>query len=352
MSRPIVARFRVSVSRTVPFVADQRGFSLFEMLLALGVLALLAGPLMSALAGLQASQQRMTTEARLRTLAAAIERTYRLQAWTIDQQAGAVLATGTANLVDGPATAAAFADVLRAGAAPTDLVDGFNRPWQVRVSTRLVRLRNGVAVPFHVIALISNQGGDYVGAAPAVADPDNPVVVGQVLDAGTAFDAATGALTLGGIDAGIVVSGWPVWEGMAIEAEHRLARVAEAYAGWYQTRFLSSSGAPATDFFATRGNDTWWDSTNAGTAVVASCDVLSPDNLWGNPLTQLSLDQVLGLGANALTPWGQVLRAVNCGAPARSPASGAGLTQPPYTAVLAALLPNGARIEHVVTGRQ
>lgn len=340
MNRPIVSRFRVSVSRTAPFVAGQRGFSLFEMLLALGVLALLAGPLMSALSGLQASQQRMTTEARLRTLAAAIERAYRLQAWTIDQQAGAVLATGTANLVDGPATAAAFADVLRAGAAPTDLVDGFNRPWQVRVSTRLVRLRNGVAVPFHVIALISNQGGDYDGAT------------GQVLDAGTAFDAATGALTLGGIDAGIVVSGWPVWEGMAIEAEHRLARVAEAYAGWYQTRFLSSSGAPATDFFATRGNDTWWDSTNAGTAVVASCDVLSPDGLWGNPLTQLSLDSVLGLGANALTPWGQVLRAVNCGAPARSPASGAGLTQPPYTAVLAAVLPNGARIEHIVTGRQ
>ena len=330
----------------------ERGFSLFEMLIALGVLALLVGPLMSAVSGLQASQQRMTTESRLRTLAAAIERVYRAQAWTIDQQAGAVLASGAAQIADGPATAAAFADVLRAGAAPTDLVDGFNRPWQVRVSTRLVRQRNGVAVPFHVIALISNQGGDYVGAAPAVPDPDNPVVVGQTLDAGTTFDAATGVLTLGGIDAGIVVSGWPVWEGMLRAAEGRLQQVAEAYAAWYQTRAINANGTPGADFFATRAADTWWDSTNPGIAIVASCDVLSPDGLWGNPLNQLQIDQALGLGANALTPWGQALRARNCGDPVRSPASGAGLTQPPYTAVLAAVLPNGARFELTVTGHQ
>lgn len=317
-------------------VCRQRGFTLAELLVAVVVLGIVLAATLPMLSQALSQQQRVETQARLDRLRTALELVYRQQAWTIDSQTGQVLATGAQTIQPGPLNPAQWADVARiAGLTPELLVDGYQRPWEVRISQRLTRLRAGVSVGYHAIALISSQGGDYDGTA------------GQSLDAGTTWDATTGALTLGGRDVGIVVDGYPVWDGMAATADAQVRAVASAYAAWFRTRSqLTNVGAYDVDYFATRGTSTAWDSTATGTTILADCDVLSPDGLWGRPLSQVRLDQVLGLGSQATAPWGQVLRVANCNAPARSPANGG----QPYTAVVAALLPNGARIEALSIG--
>lgn len=314
----------------------QRGFTLAEMLVAVVVLGIVLAATLPMLSQALSQQQRVETQARLDRLRTALELVYRQQAWTIDGQTGQVLATGTQTIQPGPLNPAQWADVTRiAGLTPDLLVDGYQRPWEVRISQRMTRLRAGVSVGYHTIALISSAGGDYDGTA------------GQSLDAGTAFDATTGALTLGGRDVGIVVDGYPVWDGMVATADAQVRAVAAAYAAWFRTRAqINNVGAYDIDYFATRGTSAAWDSTATGTTILADCDVLSPDGLWGRPLSQLRIDQVLGLGSQATAPWGQALRVANCLAPARSPAN----SGQPYTAAVAALLPNGARIEALSIG--
>jgi len=221
-----------------------------------------------------------------------------------------------------------------AGLSPELLRDGYNRPWQVQISQRLTRQRGGIDVPYHVIALASNDGGDYDGAA-------------QALDPGTTFDPATGAVTFAGRDVGLVVDGYRVWDALAGDADRQVRAIADAYSTWYRARARQSGGSLTADYFATRGADAAWDRTVAAPQILADCDLVAPDGLWGVPLWQTRLDQVLGLGAQARAPWGQAVRVMNCAAPARSPVNGA---MQPFTAVIAALLPTGVRIEAVATG--
>lgn len=314
----------------------QRGFTLTELLVAVVVLGIVLAATLPMLFQVISSQQRVETRARLDRLRTALELVYRQQAWTIDGQTGQVLATGTQTIQPGALVPAQWADAMRlAGLTPDLLVDGWQRPWEVRISRRLTRTRAGVDVPYHTIALISNQGGDYDGTA------------GQTLDVGTAFDPATGTLTLGGRDVGVLVDGYPIWDALVATADAQVRSVAEAYSTWYRARARQSGGSLTADYFATRGISASWDSTAMAPTVIADCDVLSPDGLWGRPLWQVRLDQVLGLGNQATAPWGLALRVVNCAAPARSPQNG---DAQPYSAVVAALLPNGARIEAVATG--
>lgn len=314
----------------------QRGFTLAEMLIVVIIVGLLMAALMPVFVQNVAWMQRAETRSRLDRLRVALELVYRQQAWTIDSQVDAVLATGTQTITPGTLVDAQWADVLRIGGLSPDVLrDGFNRPWQVQISVQLTRNRDGAAIPYHVIAFASNQGGDYDGAA-------------QALDAATVFDTATGAVTFAGGDVGTVVDGYAVWESLAADTDRRVRAVADAYGVWYRARVRQTpAAAPGVDFFASRAADTAWDVSAAAPQILADCDFAAPDGLWGNPLWQLQLDQVLGLGANASTAWGGALRVRNCSAPARSPATGAAA---PYTAVIAALLPNGARIEAIVSG--
>lgn len=313
----------------------QRGFTLAEVLVAVIIVGLLLAAVMPLFTQNVTFMQRVETRTRLDRLHEAILLVYRQQAWTIDSQADAVLATGTQVIQPGALVDAQWADVLRiAGLGPEMLRDGHNRPWQVQISQRLTRMRAGVAVPYRVIAIASNDGGDYDGAA-------------QALDPGTTFDQATGAVTFAGRDVGTVIDGFTVWDELAGAVDRQVRSIADAYSTWYRARARQSGRSLAADYFASRGADAAWDVTAAAPQVLADCDLVAPDGLWGVPLWQSQLDQVLGLGASATAPWGQALRLRNCAAPARSPVNGA--TQP-FTAVVAALLPTGVRIEAVATG--
>ncbi len=235
----------------------QAGFTLWEVLIAGALISVLGAILIPNIASTVDYGNRQETESRLTSLKSAIRQAYAEHAMSVDDspsqtinllpggngagQSSAVLRTGPSRP---PAQRTqyqeAFAMLGRYAGLPGGRAasDGFNAPWQVYVSNRLSRQWRGYAVYYHVIALVSNQGGD--------------VVNGQIqLDPGTGFDFRTGELTLGGDDAGITVSGFPIQTNLFETTIDRMNRFANIYEGYFRTNFKSNAQRDrSVDYFS------------------------------------------------------------------------------------------------------
>lgn len=278
----------------------QRGFTLLEVLVTLSLVAVIVGLTLPVVDAALQFNQRMKTRANLERLAKAVELTYKARAWHADSEADKSMPTGNATIVPGASTAENFSDVLTVSGEDSGiLMDGFNRPFRVFVSKRLTAVIEGVSLPYHVIALVSNQGGKYNGTTQL-----------QTLNKGTTFDPDTGQLILGGMDTGIVINGLHVVQVLFRVTHERMAAIAQMWSDYYATkRHADSSRSAFRDYFgaAAEGNRMRkaWHPPTPG-SVLVNCGIADPDpEWWGYPLTDLNLDTALGLSKpNYTDAWG------------------------------------------------
>ncbi len=248
--------------------------------------------------------------------------------------------------------------------------DGFGRPWSVFVSDPLTTIKDGVTLTYHVIAFVSNNGG-----------PENPG--GQVLNAATTFDPATGTLTLGGHDVGITVNGAVVERRLLRRTLRTLRLMASEYATYFTTQYESDTNRDITiDYFASAppgsSNPSVWNSTSSignsangdgpGFAFpgplpaggVSAGTLSGPSICDMQPVTADGFAQTLGLSTTDQTSaWGYEIGVGNgpnsgssgCYGDDRDPQSSDGALQsPPYTALIGAWVPGGALVTVPVVG--
>ena len=312
---------------------------MFEVLITLSIVAVIIGLTFPAVDAALQFNQRMKTRANLEQLAKAVELTHKASPWLADSEAGASMPTGNATIVPGASTAENFRDVLTVSGEDSGiLMDGFNRPFRVFVSKRLTAVIEGVSLPYHVIALVSNQGGEYDGTTQL-----------QTQNKGTTFDPDTGQLILGGMDTGIVINGLHVVQALFRVTHERMAAIAQMWSDYYATkRHADSSRSAFRDYFGTaaEGNRmrNAWHPPEPG-SVLANCGVTDPDDTqWGYPLTDLNLDVALGLSEpNYTDAWGNEIHALMCGpGGVRNPNGPTNYSTPPWTAMLGVTLPDNS----------
>lgn len=318
-----------------------RGFTLLEVLVTLGLLMVIMAIAMPAIDSMIKFNQRLETKANMERLAKAIERTYRNHAFEIDGDPLPRIRFGGTTINNGPSVLPNFQAVITEGGEDASILeDGFNRPFRVFVSNRLTANIDGQPIPYHVIALVSNQGGAYNGPARS-----------QTLDAGTTFNPATGQLTLAGYDTGVVINGLYVQQDIFRETKKKLQKLSDAWQNYYRLRYLQDPGRNINrDYFgepvAGNARPLAWHPPQAG-SVTANCGVADPDPaIWGYPLTSLNINVALGLGETDITDsWGNEIHALNCGTfgtTLRNPNTTVlGMNTPPYSALLGVRLPDG-----------
>lgn len=316
-----------------------QGFTLVELLVSLTVISLLVVSVLPMMDQAMRFNQRLETERNMKALAQALHAAYAQNAWLVDIAATPQFDTPLGTITDGPARLEDFAYVLQLSGLSSDvLLDGFNRPFEIRISQAQEQFYDGVMVPYRNIAIISNMGGDITAA-------------GQVLDSSTNWDPAAGTLQLSGYDTGEVVSGLGIQMRLMDIARGRLDLASKLYQEYYRARFLDSPSRDiSVDFFTFKqsGGDPFFDSRQGNVARVGPSCEAAVDGLAA--ASQLNFSEALGISPSDLTnPWRDPtfpeMLVANCGsgpAAIRSPdAPNPGQQFPPYTARVGFLLPNG-----------
>jgi len=321
-----------------------RGFTLFEVLITLTLIGVIVALTLPAIDSGLKFNQRLETKARMQRLAQAIEIAYRQRALNFDLSPTTAVHDGVAWVTPGPTLLASFREILNlSGEDQTVLKDGFNRPFRLFISRRLTKLINGVNVPYHVLAIVSNQGGSFDGVNQL-----------QQLHPGTSFNINTGVLTLGRGDVGLVINGIYIVQELLKVTTDRMQRVADSWSNYYRPRYAQDPGKTIyRDYFgqAVAGNvyPRKWHPTVAG-GILANCGIIDPDpTLWGYPLQTLNIPTALGLTQNDLVDgWGRPLHAMNCGPGTRNPNAGPASSSPPYSAQIGTTLVDGTPYTMVV----
>jgi len=182
-------------------------------------------------------KHKIDTEHRMSELKDAVTTAYRNYAMQVDTQisTAAVLAVGpdaatpitsTTPLINGTQTACGPNAQAAVSLLPylsnmslNGIVDGYAQNICIYISKPMAPVNvEGTALYYRVVALVSSgQDGR--------------------LDTGTSFNATTGALTLGGDDVGILVSGFPIEYALYKESKARLDRLADMYSSFFTSRF-------------------------------------------------------------------------------------------------------------------
>lgn len=374
----------------------QRGFTLLEILVALGVMAMITAIVFPAVSGMIAFGQKQTTKARLNATAQALTLAYRNHAMAVDTEAGRkmclnydcteafVSATDfdfhpgsvSASTAHGAATAAAMQAVSRVQGIPVSRldVDGYGKHFKYFVSQRQQSVPSGHGVRpiyYHVITIVSSEGRAHLG--------------------GATFNTATGAVTLPPGALSVVVSGLGIQQDLYSKTAKKAQRVADIYGQFFTTRYLASLSRDASiDYFSSSPapevsqGQALFDSTSpignsaghhdgwaySGTPYPGdpASPLLDTSKMLTDcqPATDLKgFQTTLGLPDSALTSaWGFPLAVCNgpdadgttgssgIGMRVRNPASSAtDLTLPPYTASIEAWTPGGDVISIPITGR-
>ena len=251
----------------------QRGLSLIEILVSLAVIAMMTALLYPGFGYSVRFVERIQTRARLHVLATVFRQAYEDNAITVDGFAGSSPKGGTiyfpgqrgvqsyrfatarsANLSNVGATLqSGFQYLAQHGGASAKYyaVDGFSKPIWVFVSNTLYAKWNGYPVYYHNVAFVSSVGNTN-------------------LNSGTSFSASTGALTLGGHDLGIVVSGLAVETGLYQSTLDTLRAVAQIYSQIFTSQYLNSASRdPTVDYFSKAPQ-------GASSSVTAQFDGVSP----------------------------------------------------------------------------
>lgn len=371
---------------------SSRGFTLVEMLVVVGLMALFMTIAMPIVGSMISFGQKVSTSGRLSTIKTVLVSMYEQHAMLIDTQisgAGAICLNTSCNqaIVSGANSATApsatpavtalgattaaglNAIALQQGVSIEKLeIDGHQKYFHWFVSNPLTSTYGGPSgyrLHYHVIAVVSSGGKNK-------------------LSPGTKFDPSTGQLTLGGGDSGVVVSGLPIQRGLIKQTLESMKSLANAYGQFFTSRYLSSSDRnPSIDYFAQydQGNPTnslLYDNTSpvcnsgAGNCGWSYTGAPYPGD-YGTDITNASYmftdcqpaDKLggfitaLGLSPDAVnTAWGYPMDVCNGssgpglnGVTVRSPSNGNTTMQtPPYTAIIAAWAPGGVPIMIPVVG--
>ncbi|APZ42558.1 hypothetical protein BW247_05160 [Acidihalobacter ferrooxydans] len=366
----------------------QRGFTLIEILIAIGLMAVMVAVSYPIFNSMLVFGQQQKTHARLLQVQQALTRAYEDNAMTVDTDTGAAFCGAGAHCVTstassntqpsavsassalGAGTAAALAAIAQAQGINTRTleVDGFGKYYHYYVSDKLTSqsCTNCPQLYYHVIAVVSTGGKN-------------------ALSPNTHFNASTGQLTLGTGDQGIVVSGLPIEQKYVDETMKQLRRVADAYGQFFTFQYLNSSSRnPSIDYFSQPDQNDMTNSQNFD----ASNPICNSGNQncgysyngvpypgeYGTPLTNSGVlfwdcqpATVLGgfmesLGltpTDVMTPWGYPIGVCNGpNAPGaglqsiRNPSSNStALQSPPYTADIVAWAPGGTPLAVSVVGK-
>ncbi|MDE3010042.1 MAG: prepilin-type N-terminal cleavage/methylation domain-containing protein [Pseudomonadota bacterium] len=312
--------------------ANAGGFTLIELVVTLTLLMLLSAIVATGFSPWLAFQQALETDQRL----AAQQQLW--MAW-LERHAGEVeqagadpgLALGERWLADGTLLDAASwqlpLSAALGAAGPALVEDGFHQPWRMHVSRSLLRDERGIALHYHVLALVS------------------PGANGRIEPA-TRFDAATGLLLLAGDDRGVLIDGWPLARQQLERLDARLERAGNAWQDWFRARWEGDAERdPSIDYFAgpCPGDPlaSAWD--GGPDALPPSCDAASDPAAPGLRL---------GLSIGELRdPTGAPLHFDANSAATRNPdQADPGLRIPPYSAMVSGGLPGGTRVQRSVLG--
>lgn len=236
----------------------QRGFTLIELLISLAILTAISLSLLSFLSPWMAFKQKLDTDRKLMEIKTLFSTVYERNAWTAESTNAAVFAFAGGTLTNSPVNAdgscSSQAATLQSLASyfsdglPQGEMDGYANPFCFLISPQLSILKNGVNVYYRNIAMVSSGRNSK-------------------LDAGTAMNVATGALTLSGDDYGVLINGYTIQDKKFRETEARLTRIATLYESYFTGLFLSNPSRDITiDYFA-RSNPTGAWSDTAGTVA-------------------------------------------------------------------------------------
>ena len=310
----------------------QNGFTLLEMAIALVLMSMASVLVAGSFEPWLAYRQENLTDVRMQTLAAAIAAAYLSDPRREEGDNAAELALrggilGDRMAVDGRTVA--ILDARRASGGVHDGEDGFNRPFAILVSPRQTRQFDGVALSYHVVAVVSGGRNGHIEAA-------------------TRLDPASGLLSLAGDDRGIVVDGFAIERALAEESLTRLQRVADAYQAYFRLRFLSDVRRDvAVDYFASACDG----SAYADRWDAAGTDAMPSGCSEGVELVEAST-RLLGLSdRDRLDAWGQPVRIDNASVAVRHPDNpDLAMTLPPYSARVFTVLPGGGQLPVGVLG--
>lgn len=319
----------------------QAGFTLLEILVAMVLLTVISVVLVGSLGPWLNFKQKLDTERKLTDLKTAVSLAYGANAMTAEYETSGKLRLATGTVL--PSTQAgtqcatddaswqALSSYLPEG-PQTAQKDGYGAPWCVLITPQLQTTINGVPVYYHNLAIVSmgKQG---------------------TLDKATQLDPATGALTLGGDNLGILISGYSVQKEKLEQTQARMDKLASLYETYFTTQYLSNPARDITvDYFATGNPSGNWDTSGTGT-------VPGTGSSGSNGYSALSALGSLGVGpveassAYELSNQIQVANFNECvqATCVRSSANGG---TPPFTALLYVPLPgpSGTYLVKTVTG--
>lgn len=322
----------------------QGGFTLFEMLIVLGMAVGLTMLVMQTLAPWMTFRQNLENEQKLATMRVAMLAAYEQSLETVDAVAGAGL-----SLKEGANPPAVYlpstVDALRqcSGMTTTETgpsasilsnlagvsqeaagVDGYNQNWCFFASNRLTVERNGVPLLYHVFALVS------------------PGRNGR-LEPGTGVNPATGVVTINGDDRGTVVDGRLLQAKLFDDAAVKLAKVAGAYEIYFTSRYLANPSRDVSiNYFANNWDSTGLIPSTAGTFMGAGATLaslgLTPD------------DYTTAYGEIEVGNYDECVSSPTAAHPdicVKSPQTGTSL---PYTALLRVKMPGGEYLSRVAVG--
>lgn len=327
--------------------AKQDGYTLLEVVVALvlvtGLYAIAAESFGPALA----FRAEIATKDRLDDLHQALYTAYKANALTVDANTGKTLDFGALGTMSEAlphptsqrctSTAATVLPIARfsKSSAGEGFIDGYGTPLCVFITPQLTLDISGVSVLYHSVAFISSGKNG-------------------VIDSGTKLDDVTGNMTLGGDDIGILMDGQRFAEDRYKTSLDAVKKAADAYQAYFSVRYQSDPARSiSVDYFScgaetcppTSANSLW----DAGNGMPVTCS--APIAMFQE--TGISPSAVLGLSKSDVTDgYGNILTLDNCGATVRSPGNAtAAMRAPPYTAVITATLPGGAKLSQTAVGQ-
>ena len=315
----------------------QRGFTLLEMMLAIGLASMLIVLISNATGSSITFYSRIDTDSRLKDLRAALTAAYNDNALTVEGVSSAVFTTSLGTLsplspsindlcVGSSTTFAAIARYL-SNSSSDMWHDGFGRSFCVYITAQQSITINGVTFNYHSLAIVT-PGAD--GA----------------IDSTTAL-SSVGELTLGGDDKGVLIDGRTLMLDKVTQSLAVLNRAADAYQTYFNTRYLANTTRDISiDYFAmadrSGSTSSSWDSggTMANSGGVATS------------MVTLGAHTVLGLTtADVTDAFGQVLLLDNSSDAVRNPQnSTTSLQTPGFTARISTTLPGGQTLSRTVIG--